>query len=133
MGIRIDVEKYNMSRVGLIDLPTIANTTLPAFCSDFAYICALESSQQYEQSFAMYEERYRICALHGWTLDGSGHGNDASVGFLTTPCGTRVAVKGTQKERVLEHVQRECAVLKELGEDNSTAACPGCFPRWVPL
>lgn len=129
MGSRISMEGFNGSWVGLIKVPTIAEDAMPAICFDFSDICMLESSKTYGLAFSMYEKRFASCGLHGWTLDGSGSGVDASVGFLTTPCGMRVAIKGTRKERVLENIQRDCAALKALGEGNANASCPGCFPR----
>lgn len=50
-----DVERFNASRVGLIDLPDIPLDALPAFCLDFTSICALESAGNYESAFAWYE------------------------------------------------------------------------------
>ncbi len=79
----------------------------------------------------MYEARYEACSDHGWSLDGHAGGEDSYVAFKTTPCGTRVAVKGSRRNATIQHIQRECEVLRSLSGDAEVAkSCAHCFPKY---
>jgi serine/threonine protein kinase len=118
---------YNRSQIGVMDLPTILEPVkLPPHCKSFDHICALEAQRRYSEAFERYEERYEACGDWGWTLEGDSHGNDAAVAFKTTPCGTRVAIKGSRYNRTIAHIQKECLTLQRLDD----GSCEGCFPKY---
>lgn len=119
---------YNASQVGLLDL--VVTQPLPPQCTDFDVMCKLEATGNYIEVFLQYETRYSTCGDHGWSLEGSAGGFDAAVAFKTTPCGTRVAVKGSRRNASIEHIRRECEVLQMLSSDTEIQQmCPRCFPR----
>jgi hypothetical protein len=118
---------YNRSQIGVIDLPNIEPAKLPLHCKSFDLICALEAHGRYNEAFERYEHRYASCGDWGWTLDGHNtNGNDAAVAFKTTPCGTRVAIKGSRTTNTISHIKRECRALQKLDD----GSCDGCFPKY---
>lgn len=121
---------YNASQLGRLDLPTLDPSALPAHCTSFEDACALESAGNYEAAIAIYESRYPTCGDAGWATEGTAHGLDLVVAFKTSPCGTRMVVKGTRDEVKQGHVSHECGFLKTLSTPENLLACAECFPRY---
>ena len=127
----VTLPPFNASQVGLLDSDLAAPKLIPPACKQFDDICDIESSANYEQAFQMYEARYEACGDHGWSLDGHSSGEDSYVAFKTTPCGTRVVVKGSRRNATIQHIQRECEVLRSLSGDAEVAkSCAHCFPKY---
>jgi serine/threonine protein kinase len=101
---------------------------LPPHCKSFDHICALEAQRRYSEAFERYEERYEACGDWGWTLDGNNRGYDAAVAFKTTPCGTRVVIKGSRHSNTLQRIEKECRRLQFLSSPPVSVECPRCFP-----
>ena len=123
--------QFNTSQIGSLDLPTVREPDVPPFCTEYRDICHLERTGQYEKAFSAYESRYTVCGWYGWTLLGSSSGYDAAVGFAVTPCGSRVAIKGSRRAKTIAHVTSECMYLKLMSSDSARADCPGCFPGYL--
>ena len=114
---------YDPTRVGRLQLPQVDVANLPDECFNFTEACLAEKSENYEAAFAIYESRYSTCGDAGWTIDGHNHGSNDVVTFKTTPCGTKVAVKGLR-------TPNECMRLRMVSTGESAVACPHCFPRY---
>ena len=124
------VPPFNSSQIGVIDLPRINATAMPAFCRNFQDICKLEAKGDFHGAFTAYESRYSQCSDHGWSMTGRNQGYDAAVAFKTTPCGTRAVIKGSRRAKTMDNIEKDCDRLRYLGESSAATECPGCFPRF---
>lgn len=121
---------HNASQLGTVQLPHWEADNVPPACTDFQAICKLEALRTYDQAFAEYEARYATCGDWGWSTQGGGAGLDAYVFFKTTPCGLRVAVKGSREVGAQHRNAKSCHILRELTEAHHREGGPQRFPTF---
>jgi hypothetical protein len=123
---------FRSAQFGIVNLQKINYKHLPPVCDSVpTATCELEAAGDLATAISQHERRIDICGGHGWARHAVlGEGRVAPVWFMSTPCGSPVAAKFARLPSALEHVSRDCFILRKLAHRVNDPDCRGCFPKY---
>jgi hypothetical protein len=128
----VGVNGFHSAQFGVVSLLKINYKHLPPACDTVPEpTCLAEASGDIASAIAAHEQRIETCGGHGWKRTMVlGEGRVAPVWSMMTPCGSPVAAKFARLPSALEHVSRDCFILKKLSRRIDDPDCNGCFPKY---